>query len=329
MSELRRDPVVGRWVIVAPERARRPSDFRRPSPPVNGALCPFCPGNEGLTEKELLAVRPAPGAPWSLRVVANRYPALRVESEGRREGEGLFDRMEGLGAHEVVIETSDHERDLGDLSAAGVEAVLGAWAERLRDLSRDQRLRAAVVFKNRGFEAGATLGHAHSQIVALPMVPHAVAEEMDGAAAHFELKERCIYCDVVRQELRDGVRVVAESADVVAIAPWASRAPFETWLLPKRHEAHFEAEPAAVLKSVAELLRDVLRRLDVALERPPYQLVLHSAPLRERDLVHYHWHLELAPVVARQAGFEAGSGFAINPVPPEEAAAALRAARAE
>lgn len=329
MSELRKDPVVERWVIIAADRARRPSDFRSATPAHPAGLCPFCPGHEALTPPEIYAVRRTPGTErdgpgWSLRVVANKYPALRVESPLERAGEGLFDRMAGVGAHEVIIETPRHEAGFGELAPGELEDVLWAWGERIRDLARDTRLRAVMVFKNHGAEAGATLSHPHSQLVALPNVPSAIVEELEGARRHFALKERCIWCDVVRQERKDGARVVFENAHAVVLSPWAARVPFETWVLPKQHQSHFEDEPRAVVRDVAEAIGTVVRRLEVALDRPAWNMLLHTAPLRERGLTHYHWHLEVLPAVTRVAGFEWGSGFFINPVPPEEAAAFLR-----
>jgi UDPglucose--hexose-1-phosphate uridylyltransferase len=331
MSELRKDPVVGRWVIIASDRARRPSDFEGAAPEPAGGLCPFCPGHEDLTPSEVLALRRVPGAVrdgpgWSLRVVPNKYPALRVEGALEREGEGLFDRMAGVGAHEVIIESSRHSAGYGDLPAEALEDVLWAWGERMRDLARDPRFRAVMVFKNHGPAAGATLAHPHSQLIALPIVPRAILEELEGAQAHFRLKERCIWCDVVRQERRDGTRVVFENERCVVLSPWAAKVPFETWVLPKAHAGHFEDEPRAVLRDVAEALGTVARKLDLALDNPAFNVLLRSAPLRERGLAHYHWHLEVMPAVTRVAGFEWGSGYFINPVPPEEAAAFLRKA---
>lgn len=328
MSELRKDPITGRWVIIATERARRPGDFVRPRAVHAPGLCPLCPGQEALTPPEIYAARPAgtardtPG--WHVRVVPNKAPALRVEGELSREGEGLYDRMQGIGAHEVVIETPRHVASLAELSVEEVEEVLVAWHIRIRDLAQDQRLRSILAFKNQGTEAGATLEHSHSQLIALPIVPLTLREELDGARAHFEAKERCIYCDIVRQERKDQVRLVTENELAVALAPWASRGPFETWVLPRRHLSHFEQDSRQTLRGVAEVLRSTLRRIDVALEQPAYNLMLHSAPLREQGSPHYHWHLEILPAVTRFAGFEWGSGFQINPVAPEEAAAFLR-----
>lgn len=326
MPELRRDPIVGRWVVIAPERADRPNALlRAPLEAVSQdpLSCPFCPGNEAMTPPEI-SRRSAGQLSWTLRVVPNRYPALRVETTMARRAMGLFDRMAGVGAHEVVIETQDHARSMAQLSATELVAVLETWQERMEDLSRDLRLRAIIAFKNSGAAAGATLSHAHSQLIALPVVPSELQAELDGARDHFGRKERCVFCDVLEQELSVKERIVGESAGAVAFAPWASKSPFETWIMPRTHRSSFEACGPAELQAVAGLLSLVLRKMDLALERPAFNLYLHTMPLREPRNDWYHWHLELKPTLTQQAGFEWASGCFINPTPPEEAAAFLR-----
>ncbi len=334
MPELRRDPVVGRWVIIATERARRPNHFASPPDPPQTGLCPFCPGHEDKTPGEVYAAGRRPAAPanspgWQVRVVPNRYPALMIEGDLDRQAEGIYDRMNGVGAHEVVIETPDHARDLADLAEAEVTEVLAAFKARILDLRNDQRLRYVLLFKNRGAAAGATLEHAHSQLIALPVTPRQVAVEIDGARRHHDHRERCIYCDVVSQERRDRSRLVFENDEFVAIAPWAPRGPFETWIVPKRHESNFEGEPRERLALGAQALRSTLRRLAAALGRPAYNFMVHTNPLRDPPSPSYHWHIEIMPALAQVAGFEWGSGFHINPVPPEEAAEFLRKVEAE
>lgn len=328
--ELRRDPFSGRWVVVAADRARRPSDFRRPRPPPSGALCPFCPGNEHLTPPEVWAAReaghPRDGAGWRVRVVPNKYPALRVEGELDRTAEGLYDRMHGVGAHEVLVAGPGHDRSFGALSDAELAELFGAISERMRDLAGDPRLRLVVPFVNEGADAGATLEHPHAQLIALPYVPDLLATELRAGADHHARHERCLFCDVIRQEHRDRVRIVFENEACVVLTPFASRAPFEQWILPRRHASHFEDEPRSVLGAVAHAFGEAVRRLDVALERPAWNLVLHSGPARERALPHFHWHMELVPALQRAGGFELSTASAINPVPPEEAATFLRRA---
>jgi UDPglucose--hexose-1-phosphate uridylyltransferase len=329
MPELRRDPIVGRWVIIATERARRPSDVQHLPERSQSGLCPFCPGQEDKTPHEVyVAGRPASGAVngpgWKVRVVPNRYPALMIEGDLEREANGIYDRMNGVGAHEVIIETADHTKDLGALSDAEVTEVLFAFKARIIDLRNDLRFRYILLFKNHGPAAGATLAHAHSQLIALPVTPRHVQEEIEGARRHFEHRERCIFCDIVMQERKERSRLVVENDEFVAFAPWAPRSPFETWIVPKHHESNFEAEPKERLGYCAQALRSTLRRLGAALGDPAYNFIVHSNPLRDAPSPSYHWHIEVMPALTHVAGFEWGSGFHINPVPPEEAAEFLR-----
>jgi UDPglucose--hexose-1-phosphate uridylyltransferase len=259
--------------------------------------------------------------------VPNKFPALQVEGNLDREGEGLFDRMNGIGAHEVIIETPDHRKTMTTMSEAEIERVLWAYRERVLDLKRDIRFRYILVFKNHGAAAGATLEHSHSQLIALPIVPDYVKEEIDGARQHFASKERCVFCDILRQELTAGRRIIHENADIVALAPYAPRFPFETWLLPKSHGARFEDAPHQHYEGLARMLKSVLLRMDRALETPSYNLIIHSLPFSERATEFYHWHVELIPKLARTAGFEWGTGFYINPTSPEEATKVLRSAK--
>ncbi|HVD94023.1 MAG TPA: galactose-1-phosphate uridylyltransferase [Vicinamibacterales bacterium] len=332
MPELRKDPVTGRWVIISTDRQKRPNDFRvERSAAVGREYCPFCPGHEEMTPPEVLSYRQNGGAPnapgWDVRVVPNKFPALQVEGSLDREGEGLFDRMNGIGAHEVIIETPDHDRSMALMSEPELERVLWAFRERMLDLKQDHRLRYILVFKNQGAAAGATLEHPHSQLIALPIVPDFVREEIDGARRHYAIKERCVFCDIVHQELREGRRVIQENADIIALAPYAPRFAFETWLLPKRHGARYEQAARHEYESLARLLKSVLQRLDRALETPPFNLIVHTSPFSEEVADLYHWHIEIIPKLTRVAGFEWGTGFYINPTSPEEAAKVLRAVR--
>jgi UDPglucose--hexose-1-phosphate uridylyltransferase len=329
MPELRRDPIVGRWVIIATERARRPSDIPHAPPAPQGRLCPFCPGHEDKTPQEVYAAgRPhhaaVNGPGWKVRVVPNRYPALKIEGDHDRQADGVYDRMNGIGAHEVIVETPEHEKAMKDLSDAELTEVLFAFKARIIDLRNDLRFRYVLLFKNQGRLAGATLDHAHSQLIALPIVPRQVAEEVEGAKRHFEHKERCIFCDIVAQERKDRVRLVFENDEFVVFAPYAPRSPFETWIVPRRHASNFEAEPRERLGFCAQALGTTLRRLAAALGSPDYNFIVHSNPLSVPPSPSYHWHIEVMPALTQVAGFEWGSGFHINPVPPEEAAEFLR-----
>jgi len=328
MPELRKDPVTGRWVIIATERIRRPSDYLVESSPPRGGTCPFCPGNEAETPPEIEAFGEegrAPNGPgWWLRVVPNKYPALRVEGDLHRTGKGIYDLMNGVGAHEIIVETPVHDQELADLSDSSIEKVIWAYRDRMMDLKKDARLLYALVFKNHGDAAGASLEHPHSQIIATPIIPKRVQEELKGARQYYDYRERCIFCDMLQQELRERERLIFENASCVAVAPFASRFPFETWIMPKVHQADFLQIGKQSAIDLARAMKEVLVRLKRTLNDPPYNYMLHTMPLQENDPDAYHWHIEIIPKLTKVAGFEWGSGFYINPTPPEEAAAALR-----
>jgi UDPglucose--hexose-1-phosphate uridylyltransferase len=318
--------VVERWVIIATERARRPTDFTPELSPVKGpAGCPFCPGGEDQTPPERLRFG-GPGPDWTVRVVPNRFPALQADSDLEASGDGIYDRMEGVGAHEVIVESPDHFASLGTMPVAAVTDVLLAYRERLAELRRDPRLEYVLVFKNHGAAAGASLEHPHSQLIATPILPEVVAEEVAGAARYFRIKERCVWCDIVRQDRRDGSRVVLETGGFLAVAPFAPRVPYETWVLPIAHRASFEQHGVEEIEALAGLLRELIARFHRLLGDPPFNFALHTAPVREADSDRFHWHLEFMPRLTRMAGFEWGTGFFVNPTPPEEAARFLREA---
>jgi UDPglucose--hexose-1-phosphate uridylyltransferase len=330
MPQLRKDPITGRWVIISTERVKRPSDFiREPVVAKSGKVCPFCAGNEDKTPPEVLAYRSSgfPNKPgWNLRVVPNKFPALRVEGTLDRQGEGMYDFMSGVGAHEVIIETPDHHINTGELTEKQIQDMFWAFRDRIVDLKKDGRLRYVLLFKNHGDAAGASIEHAHSQLIALPVVPKRVQEEMEGARRYFEFKERCVYCDIVRQELAGSTRLVLESEDFVVLCPFAPRFPFESWVVPKRHASHFESIGEGEVRNLAWILRATLRKIDKALDRPAYNSVVHTSPVQEGAVEHYHWHIEIIPKLTRVAGFEWGTGFYVNPTPPEESAQFLREA---
>jgi UDPglucose--hexose-1-phosphate uridylyltransferase len=330
LPELRKDPVTGRWVIIAIDRAKRPSDFLRQSvPPATGGVCPFDYGNEHKTPPEVLAYRTTGGRDqpgWRVRVVPNKFPALGIEGILNPQGEGMYDKMNGIGAHEVIIESPDHAATLGEMPEKQIEEILWALKDRVCDLKKDRRFRYIILFKNYGEAAGASLEHPHTQLVALPVIPKRVKEELDGAKQFYDLKERCIFCDIIRQESTGGGRLVTETDRFTVLQPYAPRYPFETWILPKRHESHFEESDAPTLQNFAWILRSTMRKIDKVLERPAYNLMVHTAPVQEQPMPHYHWHLEIVPKLTKVAGFEWGTGFYINPTPPEESARFLREA---
>lgn len=328
MPDLRKDPITGRWVIIATDRAARPNDFTRERViPTGARFCPFCPGNESKTPPEVLAYRTSgqPNQPgWTVRTVPNKFPALRVEGNLDRQGEGIYDRMNGVGAHEVVIETPDHLASLATLPDKQVTDVFFAMRDRILDLKRDTRLRYILIFKNHGELAGASLEHPHSQLIALPVVPQRVQEELDGSLRYFNFRDRCVFCDIMQQEFQTQKRVVMETEHFAVLAPYAARFPFETWVVPRRHDSHFEHIDPAALHDLGWVMSTVLKKIDKALETPPYNLIVHTAPCQDTAMPHYHWHIEIMPKLTRVAGFEWGTGFYINPTPPEEAAQFLK-----
>jgi UDPglucose--hexose-1-phosphate uridylyltransferase len=334
MPEFRKDPVTGQWVIIARERANRPSAFFVPDASAGESVCPFCHGEEKQTPSEVLAYRPA-GSPrdapdWWLRVVPNKFPALVNHAPVKRAGNGMYDMINGMGMHEVVIETARHDGDIADMTPDEVAEVVWAYRDRTIEMCKDPRLEYVMIFKNRGREAGASLDHPHSQIIATPIIPGRVEEEMEGAQKYFEYKERCVFCDMIAQEIKDGERVVFETDLFIGFMPYASRFPYETWIMPREHASFFHDIQKNEVADFAKVLRETMRRMKIALNDPPYNWMLHTTPLHIRnENAFYHWHMEIIPKLTRPAGFEWGTGFYINPVAPEDAARELSAAGGE
>ena len=285
-----------------------------------------------MTPPEVLAFRQQGGAAngpgWDLRVVPNKFPALQVEGTLDREGEGLFDRMNGIGAHEVIIETPDHAKTLATMSEPEIERILWAFRERILDLKKDRRFRYILIFKNHGAAAGASLEHSHSQLIALPIVPDFVREELEGAKRHYAAKERCVFCDIIRQEIADDRRIIQEDADIIALAPYAPRFAVRDLdsAAPPRSAVRRGAAPGVRGAGAdAEVGADA-DEPDARKSRPTISSFTARRSARRRSEF-YHWHVELMPKLTRTAGFEWGTGFYINPTSPEEAAQVLRNAR--
>ena len=318
MPELRKDLVTNRWVIISSERASRPTDFSICEPKKRDTkFCPFCPGNENKLPNEILRIYGKNND--FVKVVPNKFPALKVEGELNKRGEGIYDLMNGIGAHEIIIETQNHEKTLKDLEPEDITNVLKAYKLRILDLKNDIRIKYILIFKNFGEAAGATLEHSHSQLIGLPIIPHLPEEELQVSKEYYNYKERCVFCDIINQEIKDNVRLITMNDNFVAFAPFASRQAFETWILPKRHNSNFEDTRDDEFFSLAVILKDVLQKLDKALNAPAYNFVLHSAPIQDEKVEHYHWHIEIIPKLSKVAGFEWGSGFYINHVKPEDA----------
>ena len=332
MSEVRKDPIYDRWVIISSERGKRPGALRRKSEP---ETCPFCPGNESATPPEIVADREPGTNPnengWRVRVFPNRFPALMVEGDLERKTTVLFDRMRGVGAHEVIVETPEHDKALEELDEDQIQRVIRIYRDRIEDLYRDVRLKYVSIFKNWGEEAGATLVHSHSQLIATPIIPKNLKEQLNASLRYFKSHGRCIFCDIINQEIKSGERIVYENQHFLARTAFAPAFPFEMNILPKKHNCNFISISEEEIASFASILKTILKKLKRVADNPPYNYAIHTAPnltFREgfwqtinKD---FHWSLELLPRLTRAAGFEWGTGFYINPVSPEEAAQYLR-----
>ncbi len=324
MSELRRDPILRRWVIIAPERGGEivPRRAEARLAPDTGP-CPFCPGNEHLNPEEIAAVGHPDG--WQVRVTPDSHPLLHIEGDLGRRGAGMFDVMNAIGAHEIVSDTPEHTRTWADFGVGHMMRLLATYRDRSADLGRDARFRHVLVLKNHG-AVWSRYTHAHSHVIATPFTPKRLEEELAGAREYHHMRERCVFCDQLAEELHAGARVVGRNADFATFAPFASEHPYETWIVPLRHQAAFAGMPDAALPSLAETLVDLLARLRGALDDPPYSVVLHAGPLDGTDRTTFHWHWEIVPHLGRELGMEWATGIFSNPVPPEEAARRLRVA---
>lgn len=338
MSELRKDIISGRWVIIAAERSKRPDDFRpslaeRKIEPAG--FCPFCAGNESKTPREVYALRKKGAGPnrrgWLVRVVPNKFPALTRGLPPVQQEEGIFRRMDGVGVHEVVIETPDHDCELSDLPIYHIQHVLEAYRLRILSIEEEFQYKYVHVFKNKGREAGASLSHPHSQIVATPIIPKKVNEELYGCERLHREYGECIVCRIIREETKLRERLVLRNDHFCVIAPFAPRFPFEMRVYPLRHSPWYTSMSKAESVDLARTLKAVLGKLKAILADPPYNFYIHQGP--NPNLPHeawanleesFHWHIEIIPILTRVAGFEWGTGFYINPVPPETAASFLR-----
>jgi UDPglucose--hexose-1-phosphate uridylyltransferase len=333
MSEIRQDQATKRWVIIATERAKRPQDFAGPEAqkqpqPEHSPDCPFCPGNESKTPAEVLTYRDPPGPPnspgWQVRVVPNRFAALRPEGEVQVRDRHCFTNITGVGAHEVIIESPKHNANPATMPVEQCTLVLRAVNERFEALQHDHRLSYIALFRNHGWAAGSSLTHPHTQLIATPIAPTHVRLEIEEARRHYDDEIHCVYCEVMERESEAGTRMLLETDSFCVFEPFASRWPFETWIVPKEHAAMLAAPDVSDVEPLARVLRTTLGALYRGLGDPAYNLVLHEAPLRDSCEDYYHWHIEILPRLATQAGFELGTGIWINTALPEESAAYLR-----
>ncbi len=337
MPELRQDVVSGRWVLIAPDRDRRPNEFRRTAVH-RAAACPFCHGHESATP-QALAVYPRPAATslqptWSVRVVPNLYPAVQAAAGGYAPPQPpptapeLYPTRAATGVHEVIIESPRHIVGAASQTAEETFWTCMAYRDRLQAARQHPDIRHALIFKNVGADAGASLQHLHSQLVGLPLVPTEFDREWSRALAYYDQHNRtCLFCQLLQTEEKDGSRVVWQSDQFVAYCPFASRFAMEVWLLPRRHCSHFEITSDDTLEDLARAIHDCLTRLELAVPSVSYNMVLHTSPFDTTQQDHYHWHLEILPRISTVAGLEWGTGCHINPVDPLEAAQRLRTAR--
>jgi UDPglucose--hexose-1-phosphate uridylyltransferase len=331
MPQLRQNPATKEWVIIATERAKRPEEFiiqeEKEGPDVK-ITCPFCPGNESLTPDEIFAFRTygtKPGTPgWWIRVTPNKYPALIPTGNVKRmQFEEFFRYMEGVGNHEIVIESPDHDKSMATMDQKQVEEIFLAYKERYSALKKDPRFEMILIFKNHGKEAGTSIRHPHSQIVAAPITPNHIRHYIEEAMRYFDDNGECVYCEILKKELTKE-RLIMETDNFVAFVPFAAKSPFEIWVLPKKHFSSYERISAMDTKELGFVMRQTLGKLYKALNNPAYNYMILSAPCHEEDLEYFHWHIQIVPRVAQVAGFELGSGIYINTVIPEEAAKFLR-----
>jgi UDPglucose--hexose-1-phosphate uridylyltransferase len=339
VSELRRDPLTGTWTIYAPVRQGRPVDFTpaNSSPPLQDAAdCAFCPGREDRTPPEVWTAA-APddveaGLAWTVRVVPNLYPALEADADGDGavavEAPGPYEACTGFGGHEVVIETPRHEEGLADLSPAHARLVVDAFAARLAHWRDDGRTAAVVLFRNQGSMSGASLAHAHTQLIALPRVPDAIVREIGNLSTYADAHQgRCLLCDMADSDAASGLTVYDDGVTRV-LSPWAATSPYLMRVVPYRCASTFSDAPAAELDSLALALTATARAYRDALGDPSFNLVVHTAPfaIERTGVLPFHWHVDLVPRFSCSAGFEVGTGMGINSTGPVAAAELLRSA---
>lgn len=332
MSQLRFDLATNDWVVFAPSRALRPKEFAKPQADSTIAQrpgnCPFCPGNEAFTPPEIYAVRTSAESgsrPWKVRVIANKFPALRIEEDPtRHEDEFHLLSMGGCGAHEVIIESPAHDTPLAQQPVEQVELVLNTLQLRYRDLMRDRRFQAVIIFKNHGLAAGTSLQHPHWQLIATPIVPHLLRRQHIEAEEYFDRHGSCLFCVMLERELAAASRILVSNEDYVAFLPFASHVPFETWIMARRPQPSFTHVEPLQLRSLADILRIALLKLHTGLDNPDFNLTIDDVPRGDDGNEYFQWHLRILPRLSTPAGFELGSGMSINTVQPEDAAAFLR-----
>ena len=330
MSELRKDPTTQEWVIIAPERANRPQQppkIRRADALPNwDASCPFCPGNESQTPPEVLRLPLSGQSPaWEVRVVPNLFAALTFNGDIARRAEGnLFRKMNGIGMHEVIIESPSHNTPMALMPYQQLERVVIAYQERYNALKRNHQLKFITIFKNHGRASGTSLVHPHTQLVATPIPAPSYHRRLNVAVDYYSDTGKCLYCDLLTEELHKDERIVAHTKEFVIFHPYASRVPWETWIIPKRHYASFGLFPSEYLAELAMVLKDTLLCLYRGLDNPAFNLIVDTTIPEDEEDPYYHWHIRIIPRMALIAGFEMGSGIYISTALPEDTASHMR-----
>ncbi len=325
MAELRREPIARRWVVITTDNPKGPSDYLSFKPPYqlvsNVGECPFCPGHENMTPNETFSLKDDKGN-WYVRVVPNKYPFFHIEGDFDKRAEGMYDIMEAIGAHEIVIESPDHQQSLSTMEPKQIEGIITAYKERIIDLEKDLRFQQFLILKN---YPGIFNQHPHSHIIAMPVIPRRIDEEIWGTLDYFKRKERCIFCDIIKEEKLAKKRVIFETIHFLVFSPFASRYPFEVWIIPKSHSPDFHHIDEEKIKDLSMAIKWLFQCFSRLLSDPPYSIALHSSPVQSRFHVNeYHWHIETRLRIGMREGFEWGTGFFVNPTPPEEAASYLR-----
>jgi UDPglucose--hexose-1-phosphate uridylyltransferase len=331
MSELRQDPTTREWVIMAPERAKRPRQHtakkrRLEDVPDYDESCPFCPGNESQTPEEVFRLPTSSNGPsWEVRVVPNRFAALASEGSTSRREHGRFIReMDGFGAHEVIIESPSHNTLMALMPYEQVEKVLIAYQERYNVLKKNRQLKFITIFKNHGWASGTSLAHPHSQLVATPIITPYYHRRFDVAHDYHVEMGSCLYCEILAEELEKGDRIITETEKLVVLQPYASRVPFETWIIPKEHSASFGLFPTSDLAGLSVVLKDILFCIYNELDDPAFNLMIDTSTTEDEYDPYYHWHIRIVPRVSTIAGFEIGSGIYISTALPEETTMLMR-----
>ncbi len=326
MPELRYNVITRDWVIIATERAKRPDQFKRTVPrkamPVHDPKCPFCPGNEKMTPSATYMV-PMDGA-WRVRVTPNKFAAVSREGERKRTVQGIKRTITGVGIHEVIVETPEHNRTTALLSDSDAETLIETYLNRFKAASDDPRVEQVTIFKNHGEAAGTSLEHPHSQLIATPVITTQLRDRLFSALDHFDEYGECIFCRVLDQELKEQIRIILETEHFVSYIPFADLTPFSLLIMPRRHMACFNEMNDAEAADLARILRRILLKLYRGLGDPDYNYVVRTAPTENMGVKYYHWYVSVIPRLTRMAGFEMGSGMFINVSLPEENASFLR-----